>query len=217
MIFPVESEDRTTRNLLMLSQDHARLTVESFRKVLVMIENLVNHDVTELRDRLEEIEKIHSESIEIRRIMMKELYETGGMLINREEFYRLFSKLGEGNDHIKGVGVRLWEMGEQNWKVPKEIGDGLLKMAEIAFETLTKLRESLISLGFDSERAIVLIRQVDEVERRMDTIYREVDLEIITSKSDLPVILMLRDIADKIEKVVDKANELADLIRIIAL
>jgi len=217
MIFPVESEDRTMRNLLMLSQDHSRLVVESFRKVLVMIENLVRDDVNDLGVRLEEIEKLHSESLEIRLIMMKELHETGGMLINREDLYRLFIKSGEGIDHIKGVGVRLWEIGEQHWKIPKEAGYGLVRMAEAAFETLTKLRESLMSLRFDSERAMGLTRQVEEGEQKVDAIYREVDLEIITSKSDLPLILMLRDVAQMIENLIDKANEEANLIRIIAL
>ena len=217
MIFPVESENRTMRNLLMLSQDHSRLIVEGFRRILVMIENLVKDDVTELRERLEEIERLHDESLETRRTMMQELHETGGMLINKEDLYRLFSKSGEEMDHMKGIGVRLWEIGEQRWKVPKEAGDGLVRMAEAAFETLTKLRESLMSLRFDSEKAMLLTRQVEEGERKVDTIYREVDLKIITSKSELPLILILRDVAQMIENVTDKANEEADLISIIAL
>jgi len=217
MIFPVESEDRIMRNLRMLSQDHARVVVESFRKVLVMIENLVKNDDIDLNESLKEVEKLQSESLEIRRIIMKELHETGGLLINREEFYRLFSKSGEGIDHIKGVAARLWAISEQNWKIPREVGEGLMKMAEAAFETLTKLRESLMSLRFDSERAIQLTRQVEEAERKVDAIYREVDLEIITSKMELPLLLTLRDIAHLIESVTDMANEEADLISIIAL
>ncbi len=217
MIFPVESEDRTIRNLLMLSQDHSRLVVESFRKILAMIENLVESNVKELNVSLEEFEKLQSESLEVRRVMMKELHETGGMLINREEYYRLFSKSGEGMDHIKGVAARLLVIAEKNWKVPREVGESLMKMAEVAFETLTKLRESLMSLRFDSERAMQLTRQVAEGERKVDSMYREVDLEIITSKMELPLILTLRDAAHLIESVTDKANEEADLISIIAL
>jgi len=217
MVFPVESEDRTMRNLLMLCQDHSRLVVEVFRKVLVMIENLVKDNKYDLRSMLEEINKLHMDSLEVRRMMMKELHDTGGMLISREDLYRLFSKSGEAMDHIKGIGVRLWEIGEKRWKIPKAAGEGLVRMAEAAFETLTKLRESLLSLGFNSDRAIVLTRGVDEGERKVDSIYREVDLEIITSKVDLPLILILRDIAEMIENMTDKAEEEADLIRIIAL
>ena len=217
MVFPIETEDRTMRNLLMLCQDHARLVVEIFRKVLVMIDSLVKGDVDELQEGLEEVEKLHHDSIEIRRTMMKELYGTGGMLVNPEGFYRLISKSSEVMDHIEGIGVRLWEIGERKWKIPKKVGEGLVGMAEVAFETLTKLRESLISLGFNSDQAIVLAREVDEGERKVDSIYRALDLEIITSESGLPLILMLRDIASMIENMIDMADDEADLIRILAL
>ena len=73
------------RNLLMLSQDHARLIVEIFRKVLIIIENFIEDDKKMHKEELGEIEKLHSKSLEIRRMMMKELHETGGMLVNRED------------------------------------------------------------------------------------------------------------------------------------
>lgn len=217
MIFPVESEDRTMRNLLMLCQDHARLIVEIFRKVLVMIDDLVNGDVDEMHERLEEVEKLHHDSLEIRRTTMKELHETGGMLVSREDLYRLISKSGEVMDHIEGIGVRLWEIGDRKWMIPEKVGEGLVNLADAAFQTLTKLRESLISLGFNSDQAIALTREVDKGERKVDSIYRALDLDIMTSEGDLPVILILRDIAQSIENMIDKAEEEADLIRILAL
>ena len=217
MVFPVESEDRTMRNLLMLCQDHARLVVEIFRKILVMIDNLVKGSLDGLQESLDEVEKLHQDSLEIRGMMMKELTETGRMLVNREDFYRLISKSGEVMDQIKGIGVRLWEIAEKRWEIPKGASEGLVRMTDVAFETLTKLRESLISLGFSSDKAVVLTREVEESERRMDSIYRAVDLEIITSKADLPLILILRDVVGMVENIVDKAKEEADLIRILAL
>jgi len=217
MVFPVESEDRTLRSMLMLCQDHTRLVVEIFRKILVMIDILVKNDVDELRERLEEVEKLHHDSLEVKRALMKELHETGGILINRDDLHRLISKSGEMIDHIEGIGVRLWEIGERNWKIPEKAGEGLVRLVEAAFETLTKLRESLISLGFNSDKSIALTREVDEGERKLDAIYRTVDLEIITSKMELPLILILRDIAEMVENMGDKAEEAADLIRILAL
>jgi uncharacterized protein Yka (UPF0111/DUF47 family) len=90
-------------------------------------------------------------------------------------------------------------------------------MEDVAFETLTKLRESVISLGFNSDRAITLAREVDDRERKVDTLYRELDLDIITSASGLPLVLILRDITSMIENIVDMADEEANIIRILAL
>ena len=217
MVFPVESEDRALRNLLMMCQDHARLVVEIYRKVLMMIDKLVKGDSSDLNVLLDDVEKFQMESLEVKRNIVKELHETGNLLFNREDLYRLISKAGEVIDLIESTGIRLAAIGERNWKVPSNIGVGLVEMADAAFDTLIKLRESLISLGFNSERSVSLTREVDELERKVDLLYRDLDIAIITSDSPLPLILTLRDVSMKLEEMVDAAVDEADLIRILAL
>lgn len=217
MVFPIESEDRALRNLLMMCQDHARLSVEIYRKVLVMIDALVKGESGGMRKMLDDVERIHRESRDIKRSIMKELHESGSILFNREDLYRLVSKAGEVNDFIEATGVRLWAIGERGWRIPSNLGVGLVEMADAAFETLVKLRESLISLGFNSERSLQLTGEVDEGERKVDSIHRRLDLDIITSKVELPLILILRDVSTHIEEMVDIAAAEADLIRILAL
>jgi len=216
MVFPVESEDRTLRNILMMCQDHARLVVEIYRKVLLMIDKLVKGD-TDIHGALVDIEKIQQESIQIKRNIMKELHESGSLLFNREDLYRLISTASIVIDHIESVGVLLAAIGERKWKIPSNLGVGLIEMADSAFDTLVKLRESLISLGFNSERSLQLTAEVDEGERKVDGIHRRLDLDIVTSKAELPLILTLRDVANKLETVVDRTSDEADLIRILAL
>jgi uncharacterized protein Yka (UPF0111/DUF47 family) len=148
---------------------------------------------------------------------MKELRSSGNLLFNREDFYRLIVKQSEVIDHAESVGVRLGAIGERNWKIPAQIGVGLADMADAAFDALVKLRESLISLGFNSERSLALASELDELERKVDVLYRVLDLAIITSKGELPLILTLRDVSMKLEEMIDAAVEEADLIRILAL
>ena len=217
MVFPVESEDRALRSILMMCQDHARLVVETYRRVLVMIDNLVKHEHRGMKERLEEVQKIRSEAIEIKRGIMKELRSSGTVLFNREDFYRLMVKQSEVIDHAESVGVRLEAIGERNWKIPAQIGVGLADMADAAFDALIKLRESLISLGFNSERSLALAGELDVLERKVDVLYRSLDLSIITSNGELPLILTLRDVSMKLEEMIDAAVEEADLIRILAL
>ncbi len=216
MVFPVESEDRTLRNILMMCQDHARLVVEIYRKVLLMIDKLVKGD-SDVQDALVDIEKIQQESIQIKRNIMRELHESGSLLFNREDLYRLISTASIVIDHIESVGVLLAAIGERKWKIPSNLGVGLMNMSDSAFDTLIKLRESLISLGFNSERSLQLTAEVDEGERKVDGIHRKLDLDIVTSKAELPLILTLRDVANKLETVVDRTSDEADLIRILAL
>lgn len=217
MVFPIESEDRTLRNLLMMCQDHARLVVEIYRKVLAMIDILVKGEGGDLRGKLSEIERLQLESLDIKRNIMRELHESGSMLFNREDLFRLISKAGEVIDYIESAGVHLWMIGDRMWKIPENIGNGLVEMADASFETLVKLRESLLSLGFNSERSLKLTDEVDLSERKVDSLHRRLDLQIVTSEEDLPLILTLRDVSTKLEQVVDLAAAEADLIRILAL
>jgi uncharacterized protein Yka (UPF0111/DUF47 family) len=217
LVFPVESEDRALRNILMMCQDHARLVVEIYRRVLVMIDNLVKHEHGGMQDRIKEVQKIRMEAIEIKRGIMKELHASGNLLFNREDLYRLITKQSEVVDHAESVGVRLEAIGERGWKIPSQVGVGLADMSDAAFDALVKLRESLISLGFNSERSVALTGELDELERKVDVLYRRLDISIITSKGELPLILTLRDVSMKLEEMIDAAVEEADLIRILAL
>ena len=217
MVFPVESEDRALRNLLMMCQDHARLVVEVYRKVLMMIDTLVKGETEGMRSMLNDVERIHRESREVKRAIMKELHESGSILFNREDLYRLISKAGEVNDYIESIGVRLWAIGEKKWTIPSHIGVGLVEMADAAFDTLVKLRESLISLGFNSERSLQLTSEVYDGERKVDSIHRRLDMDIVTSEAEIPLILTLREVSTHLEEMVDIAAAEADLISILAL
>ncbi len=217
MVFPVESEDRTLRNLLMMIQDHTRLVVEIYRKILLMIDRLVKAEFDGMRGLLDEVEKIQLDSIEIKRNIMKELHESGSVLFNREDLYRLIIKDAEVIDHIESAGVRLCAIGERKWKIPSNLGASLLEMADAAFDTLIKLRESMISLGFNSSRSLELSSELEVAERRVDKLHRDLDVNIVTCGEPLPLILTLRDISTKIEEMVDTASDEADLIRMLAL
>jgi uncharacterized protein Yka (UPF0111/DUF47 family) len=217
MAFPVESENRAMRSLLMLCQDHARLLVDIFRKVLVMLEALNSDDPDDLKCLMGELEELYKKALELRGMMVKELREVGPFLVARGDLYMLTAKSGELVDYIEGVGTLLWEIVERGWRVPKEMGEGLMEIAEDAFNALKRLREGVLALSFSPEKAASIVEGVDEDERRVDSLYRRLDLKIITSGLDLPLMLLLREVVSLLEGVIDRVKEGADLIRIMAL
>lgn len=216
MVFPVESEDRTMRNLLMLCQDHARLIVEAYRKILALTDTLIKEENKTGVDS-EEIRKIMNESVTIKGSLIKELHDIGGVLVTREDFYRLNSKFGDIMDHINAIGLRIHAMNEKKFKVPESAQEGLIKITDIAFDSLLKLREGIMSMGFNSEKAIAFTREIDDLERKIDALFVEIEILIITSGAEIPTILILKDIVSIIESMVDTVRDASDLIRIIAL
>jgi uncharacterized protein Yka (UPF0111/DUF47 family) len=216
MVFPVESEDRSMRNLLMLCQDHARLAVESYRKVLAIVDILAKKEgVSE--GLMDSIKTITNEANTIKTALIKELHEVGGVLINRDDFFRLISVFGDIMDEIKGTAARLIETEKRGWALTDDVAKGILELADLAFDSLIKLREAMMSLGFNSDKSIGFTRQIDEIEKRFDERYVEVQMSVVTSSMELPAILILKDTVNLMENMVDKVRDASDHIRIIAL
>jgi uncharacterized protein Yka (UPF0111/DUF47 family) len=216
MVFPVESEDRTMRNLLMLCQDDARLIVEGFRKILSITDKFLTNE--ELLDGASEgIQKILDDSSSIKSSLIRELNEIGGVLMSRDDFFRLISSLGDIMDKIKGIGARFIEIRKRGYKVPVDVAQGIINLSDMAFVSMIKLREAMMSLGFNSEKAVGFTKEIDEQEKKFDEAYFKVEMTVITSEMELPAILIMKDAINLMENTVDTVRDASDLIRIIAL
>lgn len=217
MVFPIESEDRTLRNLLMLCQDNARLVVEAYRKTLAIFDHITKGKPLGNVDHLAEIHKIVDESNKVKTSTVKELSEIGGILVSRDDFLRLSSSFSGMMDSIEAIEMRLIEVKVRNWKLSKSQAEDMGVMADLGFDALVKLRDSIMSLGFNGEKATSLAKDIDEIEKKLDVLYIKLDLDIVSSGSDLPSILILRDVARELERLGDKVHDAADLVRILAL
>ena len=217
MVFPIESEDRTLRNLLMLCQDNARLVVEAYRKSLILFDYMTKGRPVGTANPLTDIQKIIDESYKVKASTVKELSEIGGILVSRDDFLRLSSSFSGQMDSIEVITMRLTEVKARDWKLSKTQAEGMGAMADLGFDALTKLRDSIMSLGFNSEKATSFAKDIDEIEKKLDLLYIKVDLDIVTGKGDLPSILIIRDVARELERLGDKVHEASDLVRILAL
>lgn len=217
MVFPIESEDRTLRNLLMLCQDNARLVVEAYRKSLILFDYLTKGKPTGSSDPLADIHRIIDDSYKVKASTVKELSEIGGILVSRDDFLRLSSSFSGMMDSIEVMTMRLTEVKSRDWKLSKSQSEGMGAMADLAFDALTKLRDSIMSLGFNSEKATSFAKDIDEIEKKLDLLYIKLDVDIVTGKGDLASILIIRDVARELERLGDKVHEASDLVRILAL
>ena len=216
MVFPVESEDRTMRNLLMLCHDDARLVVEGFRKILSITDKFMKNEDTP--DGVEEdIQKILDDSSEIKNALIKELHEIGGVLVSRDDFFRLISAMGDIMDQTKGISARFIAIQRHGYSVPEDVAQGLNGLSDMAFDSMIKLCEAMMSLGFNSEKAVGFTKEIDELEKVFDEAYFKVEMTVITSDMELPAVLIMKDAITLMENTVDTVRAASDLIRIIAL
>lgn len=217
MVFPVETEERVKRRALSVCQDHLRRVMDISRKISQMVDCFVEGDKNLARELFADIKKSEEDVDVARRAVSRELAEIGAILMSREDFLRFTNLTSEIADFYEGIAFRLLEIMERKWKVPTDIKEGLTKLSSAVFETVSKLRETAMTLNYGASKALEKAREVEMAEKIVDDLYRELEVKIINSDINIPAMLLLRDVAQILEDAADKAEDASDTARILAL
>jgi uncharacterized protein Yka (UPF0111/DUF47 family) len=212
LVLPAETEQRVKRRALTACQDNLRKVVDVTRKIPQLFVHFSAGNKDQARQLFTEIREV----IKARRMVSEELAEIGAILISREDFLRFTNLSSEIADFSEGIAYYLIEIIEHNWKVPEDIKKDLLKLSEAVFDAVLKLRETMMVLSYGSTKTLEQAKDVEIAERTVDDLYRALSIKVLSSKLDLPVLLLLRDILQLLENSADKAEDAADTVRILS-
>jgi uncharacterized protein Yka (UPF0111/DUF47 family) len=71
-------------------------------------------------------------------------------------------------------------------------------------------------LSYGSTKAMEKAKDVEAAERAVDEIDRELEIKLLSSKLEFPVLILLRDVLQLLEDSADKAEDAADAARILS-
>ena len=216
MVLPAETEERVKRRALNVCQDNLRKVLELARKTPRMVEHFAKGNKEMARQLFNEIRNGEDEVIKARRMVSQELAEIGAILMSREDFLRFTNLTSEIADFSEGIAFRLVELMEHNWSVPGDIKKDLLVLSEAVFDSVLKLRETMMVLSYGSAKTLEKAKDVEIAERTVDDLYRGLEIKILSSKLDLPVLFLLRDVLQLLEDSADKAEDAADVARVLS-
>jgi predicted phosphate transport protein (TIGR00153 family) len=217
MVFPVETEERVKRKALDVSRDHLREVVDISRKISQLISSFVDGDENSANDLFEAIKK-HQNNVDMAHLnVSRELADIGAILMSREDFLRFTNLTTDIADYCEGIAFRLLQIMERGWKVPKQIKEDLVKLSDAVFDTISKLRETAMTLNYGTAKALEKAREVDAAERIVDDIYRQLEVDVIDSKMEFPPMFLLWTVIQHLEDAADKAKDASDVARILAL
>jgi uncharacterized protein Yka (UPF0111/DUF47 family) len=151
-----------------------------------------------------------------KRAVAQELVEIGAILINREDFLRFTDVTSEVADFCKGIAFRLSQMIERGWYVSPNLKKGLIELAGAVFDTVSMLRDTFLMLNYGSPKVLEKARDVEIAERKVDDIYRGLEITILESKLDIHILLLMRDVIQLLEDTADKIEDASDAARILA-
>jgi predicted phosphate transport protein (TIGR00153 family) len=176
----------------------------------------MKNDKEKTKQLFDEIRNGEEQVDNARRLVSQELAEIGAILLSREDFLRFTNLTSEVADFSEGIAFRLNEITNHRWNVPTEIKKDLLKLSEAVFDTVLKLRETMMVLNYGASKTMEKAKDVEVAERKVDVIYRELEIKILTVKIDLPALMLLRDVIQLLEDSADKAEDAADAVRILS-
>jgi predicted phosphate transport protein (TIGR00153 family) len=182
-----------------------------------MVTAFVNGDKNLAQELFADIKK-HQNNVDVaQRNVSRELAEIGAILMCREDFLRFTNLTSEIADYCEGIGFRLLQIMERGWKVPNQIKEDMIKLSDAVFYTISKLRETVMTLNYGVSKALEKARDVAAAERIVDGLYRQLEIDIIDSKMELPPMFLLLNVVQKLEDAADKAKAASDAARILAL
>lgn len=217
MAFPQEAEETIRRNVLKISQEHAKNVVEMSRILALMFESLINNDSGGTKEHYNELFKLIEQFDNDNKRFLEEVATSGALLISREDFLRLNFKLNDIADNMEGLAFRLLNINDKELKIGKRFLVDASKISSLLLEEISKMRETMRSLSFNPVMALEMALAVEKIEKDVDSNYRNLIAEVM--KSDLPVnlLLVLRDIIEHLETIADQTLDAIDLIRLLAI
>ena len=217
MTFPIETEATIKRRILDVCQNQARTIVDIVRELALMVDSVVEKKSKATKMHYEGILKLISDNDKLRTTLLEEVASVGSLLISREDFLRLMFRMTTIADYAEALAFRLMGATDRNWKLEKKYIQSLSEVLSLVLSEVTRMRETLHSLGFDPDKAVELARSVEELERKIDVNSRNLDFEILSGKLSLQEVFLLRDMVERAERIADLGVEVVDLIRVIAL
>ncbi len=217
MTFPVETEATIRRRILDICRDQTRNVVEITRELALMTDSVTETNAKEAKDHYGNMLGIIEAFETTKKNLLEEVASFGTLLSSREDFIRLIFRVSEVADYAQGIGYRLSAVMDRNWKMDKKYMKRLSDIIALVLEEMSKIRETMMSLGFNPTKAMELSKGVEDTEKKIDTAYRSLDLEILDEKMPLRSILLVRDLGAQMENMADIGVDVVDLIRVIAL
>jgi uncharacterized protein Yka (UPF0111/DUF47 family) len=217
MTFPIQTEATIKRRILEVCQGQARTIVDIVRELVLMVDGVAERKPKDTKTHYEAMLKLIADNDKLRTTLLEEVASVGSLLASRDDFLLLMFRMTTIADYAEALAFRLMGATERHWKLDKKYIQGLSEVLSLVLSEVTRMKETLHSLGFDPDKAVELARSVEELERKIDVDSRNLDFEILSGKLSLPEVLLLRDMVERAERIADLGVEVVDLIRVIAL
>ncbi|AKG39183.1 MAG: DUF47 family protein [Infirmifilum sp.] len=184
----------------------AQAILNDIARVLKTIEDDTQRE--EQKKLLENAQRMKNETKDLQTEYLSYLSKISRMLEHKEEWVRIGSRIMAIIDRLSGITNRLSFLIQRNWVVPANIKDGLINMSEELGRMLQTMDELLNKLQSNPAQALDSIKQISELENKIDSIYRSTIFSILDSNVSSSTSLLLLSVAEMLEDISDTVYDL---------
>jgi uncharacterized protein Yka (UPF0111/DUF47 family) len=213
MSFPRQRIEDIENTIMLLTQEQARKIMDVMRVLALMIEDITNKKGENiLLQKYNEILKIDEECKKLKHSTGEQIMRIGSLLQEREDFIRLISCLDKISDKAEGAAFRLLSLQKLGFH-DDNIYQRLSELSDNVFVAVEKLKEAILAITLDSSVLYLKLMEIEEQERKVDELFRKLDIMLLQSKLSVPHLLLMREITHMLEDIADKSEEITNIIK----
>lgn len=208
---------RRQRAIIAMCMEHVSKVIETITFLSEMLEHYDRGEFKEAKESYERVYDKEKEADDVKRKIISELSKGVFHPMDREDLIRLTLTLDDIAAYIKAAGRRLLITEPMN--IPKNIFSTLKTMTVKAKEAAELIKNAVMELYENPKRALEIADNVERIEEEVDDIRIKGLEETLKwcQTVDIVSCMTVKETIDSLENAVDKCEDVADVIRSIAL
>lgn len=200
-----------------LAQKQITMAIRTVTELKEIIVAFPEGKSTEMDKRIEKLFLNHVEIDDLRRLVFGALSKRGLPSKYREDLMHIVKRLDVMADHVKDSARNIKIL--LGTKVPKEIWDTNVRIAEALVKGSVLLGTAIEMLGINPPQAVEFSKKVDEQESIVDEEYLKAKALLLKYDKKLGIakLLILNDLVKCMEEIADTCADTADYIRVLAI
>ena len=191
--------------------------LEMLKEVSKNLSNITSISKEKYQEDLNSILQTKSEAERIRKDFLEYISKAALTLMYRDEWIRVASKMTSIIDKIVGIAYRLEQLLNHNLRIDSSLEEYFSAFGEKITSIISDLGMVFNLIGVDIERALKICEKIEAREKEIDSLYREINFKILSSKISIRELLLLKEIAEMMEDIADTVDHATDDLRIILL
>ena len=197
---------------------HADAIVDTVAEMKKVIYSFCEGDVDGMKSGFEMVFKKERDADILKREILDKLSRGPFHPLTREEVIRVVLTADDVAANAKSAARKIGASSQKS--LPSNIKDGLKRLADMDLEIAEKMRDAFVKLLEDPDAAIKVAHEVETMEEEIDD-FRVALVEDILKYGDkvksMSAWLMLKESVENMEDVADRSEDVADVIRSIAI